>query len=128
MQRQGTLRDVYAAGRPWDVLRTSINYVFMRFFIFLIPFLCQTFYCKSKLKTWYLLFWYYYGPGRCVPARRLLSSFSCVINIIQFLSVSYKIWKQKGFAFKQIWLKLETKNSASFHMISENTVELTQTS
>ena len=46
-----TLREVYAAGRPWDVLRTSINYVFMRFFIFLIPFLFQTFYCKSKLKT-----------------------------------------------------------------------------
>ena len=46
---------------------------FMKIFLFfLILTVYQTLHCQSKLKTWYVLFWSYYGPGRLDQYRTIM--------------------------------------------------------
>ena len=73
-----------------------IKWVFMEFFLlFLIAIIYQALYWWSKLKTWYFLFWSYYGLGRLEQNRRLLSllilEVGCSNNVLNSMYLKFEV-------------------------------------
>ena len=86
-------------GRTQDVSLTIIHKMafYGIFAIFLIPFLYQTLHCQSKLKTWDVLYWSYYGSGRLDKSRAIRGRPQ---NFVCRLGIGRSQWHKMGQYFR----------------------------
>ena len=80
------------------------SYRFFQFF--LIPTVYQTMYCQNYLKTWFVLFWSYYGPGRFDQSRTIRGHPPDAVCRLGIIAIFFKInvmKKTKIRLIKNIW-------------------------